>query len=495
MLSQRLGRSRTTAEPAAADQILARCAHLPLALSIVAARAATEPNLPLYALAAQLRHARPLDALSTGDPATDVRAVFSWSYEALTPGAATLFRLLGLHPAADFSAAAAASLTAEPLEHTRTLLAELSRANLLVQHDTNRYTLHDLLRAYAVELCNSHDPQQQQDNATHRLLDHYLHSGFGAVQLVNPGRDPITLAPSQPDVVMDNLTDPKQAWSWFTAERSTLLACIHHAANHGFDTHTWQLTWTLVDFLDRQARWHELADTARTAASAADRLADPIAQSRAHRYAARADICLGKFTDAHDQLTAALELDHQTGDPLTLAHTHRNLANLFGRQDQHENALSHAHQALEQFRICGHERGQADALNIIGWHHGQLGSYSQALRWCQRSLAVLERLGDPYGEAHAWSSLAEAYSHLDNHRRATDCYQRSIDLFRTSGELYYEARSLSHVGNVYLVRGDHRAAETAWRRALTILTDIDHPGVAEVQNKLDQLGKPDDSHA
>ena len=44
--------------------------------------------------------------------ATDVRAVFSWSYRALSAGAARLFRLLGLHPGPDITVGAAASLAA-----------------------------------------------------------------------------------------------------------------------------------------------------------------------------------------------------------------------------------------------------------------------------------------------------------------------------------------------------------------------------------------------
>ena len=51
-----------------------------------------------------------LDPFDGGDLATDVRAVFSWSYRALSADAARLFRLLGLHPGPDIAVAAAASL-------------------------------------------------------------------------------------------------------------------------------------------------------------------------------------------------------------------------------------------------------------------------------------------------------------------------------------------------------------------------------------------------
>src|SRR6185369_6437042 len=120
LLTHRLGRERVAAEPAAVDDLVAVCAGLPLALTIVAARAATNPKAGLAALAAELRDsAGRLDALAGEDPATDVRMVFSWSYRTLTPPAARLFRLLALHAGADIGRPAAASLAGVPVGTAR----------------------------------------------------------------------------------------------------------------------------------------------------------------------------------------------------------------------------------------------------------------------------------------------------------------------------------------------------------------------------------------
>ena len=51
----------------------------------------------MAALSLQVREAG-IDALATGEAATDVRAVFSWSYNCLSEPAARMFRLLGVHP-------------------------------------------------------------------------------------------------------------------------------------------------------------------------------------------------------------------------------------------------------------------------------------------------------------------------------------------------------------------------------------------------------------
>src|SRR5262249_58810078 len=109
LMVRRVGADRVAAEPAAVAEIITRCAHLPLALVLVAARAAVRPHGGLRVLAKELRDARQRWQMLTGDdPASDVQAVFSWSYQTLTSDAARLFRLLGLHPGPEVSAVAAA---------------------------------------------------------------------------------------------------------------------------------------------------------------------------------------------------------------------------------------------------------------------------------------------------------------------------------------------------------------------------------------------------
>jgi hypothetical protein len=58
--------------------LLRWCAGLPLALGIIAARAATHPDLPLAALADELRDTSiRLDALDAGELAVNLRAVLA----------------------------------------------------------------------------------------------------------------------------------------------------------------------------------------------------------------------------------------------------------------------------------------------------------------------------------------------------------------------------------------------------------------------------------
>jgi hypothetical protein len=199
LLTGRLGTTLVTSEPAAVSDIIDRCARLPLALTVAAARAITAPHLPLAAIASELRGAsHALDPFSVGDTAADVRAVLSWSYRALTVAAARLFRLLGLHPGPDVSLAVAASLGALRPDQARDVLAELTRSHLLAEHEPGRYAFHDLLRAYAAEQVVNRDSQQVRDAAVRRLVDHYLRGAYASARLIEPSLERLMLGSSAP---------------------------------------------------------------------------------------------------------------------------------------------------------------------------------------------------------------------------------------------------------------------------------------------------------
>lgn len=153
LLRRRLGAERVGAEPAAAGELVELCGGLPLTLSVAAARAAMRPRFPLASLVAQVRDNRDtLAAFASHDARTDTRSAFSWSYDALSAGAATLFRLLSRHPSADITVPAAIRLAGIEPRATREHLAELLGHHLLVEHTPGRYTCHTLLRTYAAEL-------------------------------------------------------------------------------------------------------------------------------------------------------------------------------------------------------------------------------------------------------------------------------------------------------------------------------------------------------
>jgi DNA-binding SARP family transcriptional activator/tetratricopeptide (TPR) repeat protein len=485
LLSRRIGPDRVAAEPQAVQEIITRCGRLPLALAIVAARAATHPQFPLHVLATELRdRGNRLDALTGSDPHGDLRTVFSWSYDALSPEAARLFRLLGLHPGPDLSVLAAASLAGLPPSQVRPLLDELTWANLLLEHTPGRYACHDLLRVYATQLALTTDSTERRRCATHRMLDHYLHSAHASALLLNPTRDPLALSPPRPGTTLEHPAGYDQALAWFTTEHSGLLTVVEHAAATGFDTHAWQLAWALANYLDRRGHWQDMVATGIAAVAAARRLADLTAQARAHRHLAHAHTRLRSFDEAHAHLRHALDLMGQGGDLAGQAHAQLAVADLWDRQGRYADGLRRVQQGLDLYRAAANRRGQATALNMIGWFHAQLGDHPRAIDYCQRALALFQELDDRSGQAMTWDSLGYAQHSLGHHGQAIASYRHAIDLYQDLGHRYGEADTLTRLGDTHHAMDNRQAAHSAWRQALTILSDLDHPDAEQLRAKL-----------
>lgn len=485
-LVRRLGQDRVASDPAATDLIVGRCAGLPLALALVSARAAIAPNLPLTVFADELgQSSRGLEPFAADDTDIDLQVVFSWSYRRLGAATARLFRLLGLHPGPDFDTTAAASLAGLDVDSVRGPLDELARTHMIEQRSVGRYTLHDLVRAYAETCADTEDGSDDRQAARHRLLNHYLCTAIAADRHIYPHRESIQPIVSQ--VVTEPPADRTHALAWFAAELPCLLGAVDSAAEHGLDAHAWQLAWALTTFLNRQGYWHEWAATQRTGLAAADRVGDPTGQAYSYRNLGNAQTRLGQYEAAEGNLRRALDLFGSIGDRVAQAGVRSNLAWLAERQGRLRTALAHEERALDLRRAAGLESAEASSLNAIGWYHGLLGDSEQAIAYCNQALRIFQRFANPYGEAYTWDSLAHVYQQLGDHRRMVDCSRRGIDLCHDIGEQYLQARLLHRLGDAQAKEGDLDAARAAWCDALEILHVLDQREAAIVATKLRDL--------
>ncbi|GAA4598852.1 DNA-binding SARP family transcriptional activator/tetratricopeptide (TPR) repeat protein [Actinoplanes octamycinicus] len=475
LLTQRLGAGRTAAEPRAVATIVARCARLPLALAVAAARAATRPGLPLAALADELCTADRLDALSTDDAGTDVRTVFRWSYQALSSPAARLFRLLGVQPTPEFSTAAAASLTGQPVTRIRPVLAELTRAHLVSEATHGRYAVHDLLHEYAGRLIEA----DESGAATARLVAHYLHSARAADRLLDPARAPLPVDAPDAGVTVEAPADHDQAMRWFEREHRNLLAL---AAGHG--PYTGLLAEAVATYLYRRGAWHDQVTVQRSAVRAAARAGDVPAQARARLHLARTHLRLRHDDQAETHLREALELYREDGDASGQAQTHHYFGALREQQGRHREAVGHGEQAVALCRANGLLFGLGHALNAVGWHHSRLGDHHQALAHCREAIRVTRSLGDRAGQANAWDTLGYAHHQLGDHEPAGSGFRRAIGLYRELGDRYYESVARIHLAESHQAAGRPGAAREEYRTALVALDDLGHPDAGRVRAAL-----------
>lgn len=483
LLALRLGAQRAADNPDALSALSRQCARLPLALVIAAARTAVEPSAALKELGAT--RAR-LDDLSTDDPLTTMRSVFSWSHDALQHQSQRMFRDLSLHPGTEISVSAAASLTGLALSEAEDALQELSSANMVSSQGRNRYAFHDLLRDYASELVELRTSTSDRNAAVHRLLDHYVFTAAGASSVLSPHRRPVDLPPRPSDVVLGDVHDDQGAAEWLAEEHAALTPLVELAAAAHLGAHVWQLAEVFSAHLDRGGYWQEWRSILETALEATLRLGDSRAQALTYRRLGTACVRMGRFEEALRHLENAIRLCEGLGDPAETAEVHGHISYVLESTHRYAEALAHTSKALDLLRETGDRAAQSRALNSVGWHHALLGRYREALDYCEKALALATELGHVRTQAAAWDSIGYASYHLGDFDRGRDAYDGALLIWRETHARYDEGATLVCLGDLHQAAGDvHRARQT-WTAALGILDDLGHADADEVRQKLAQ---------
>lgn len=480
LLARHIGTGRADAEPQTVAELIELCARLPLALAIVAARAVSDSQLPLTAMAEELREAPArLDALDAGEPHANLRAVLSWSVDALDSQIADVFALLGVAPGPDISLPAAASLVAQPLLRTRALLRELQAAHLVVQYIPGRYRMYDLVRLYATEYAQHTQAQDGRETALQRLTDFYVLTARTGDRLLAPHRpQPAGLGEPVPGRPPRSLTSLAEAQAWFSSEHPCLLAAQHLAADQGWDTAVWQLAWVLTTFHRRQGRLHDLVATWRAGLAAAQHSADPAALALAHTYLGQACALAGHHSEGLHHLHRALTYAEGTGDIASQALAHSVLTEVWEQQGDDPRALDHATHALYFYQALGDSVSEARMFGDVGWYHARLGNYGQARDYCRAALPLHHQHGDREAAAATLDSLGYIAHHDGNYEQALDYYTQALMMFRELRDSYREAEILDCLAQAHVALDQHDQASDAWKHAYELYRTQQRPADA-----------------
>ena len=336
LLVARLGPERVAAEPEAVTELVARCGHLPLALAVMAARATADPGLPLGVLAGQLAAAavteagaagQPpgagapgrLEVLETGDPATSLRQLLSWSCRQLSPEAAQMFALMGVYCGPDITIPAAASLAGVSRAEAGRALAELAGASLAAEHRPGRYVLHDLVRGYAAGRAQQDLGEAGIRAAVERSLDHYLYTGL----ISSDFPPPFTPAPPAPGVLPERLAGEAELLDWALAEHQVGLRATAQAAAAGMISRAWQMFYGQAYFLVGQGYWADLQAIGRAVLAAAQAAGDHAALGWTHAAIGSYCTLAGAHSEGRVQLFQALDHLRRAGDLRGQAFAHR----------------------------------------------------------------------------------------------------------------------------------------------------------------------------
>jgi tetratricopeptide (TPR) repeat protein/DNA-binding SARP family transcriptional activator len=485
LLADRLGVDRILAEPKATDEIIARCQGLPLALAVVAARAAAHPRFPLAVIADELRNPGDvLSALDATEPVAGVRAAFSWSYRQLSPAAARLFRLAALNPGPDISLPATAALAglAEPVAHA--LLDILSAVHLLEETAPGRFMMHDLISSYAATL---EDNEPERAAARRRLLTWYLHTADAAGRALMPSRRRLRLADAPPDCLPLAFSGYEQALHWCDVEQANLVAVINAADSSDYDDLTVRLTYALWDYFRLRQPVTDWADCARMGIQAARRLGDAEVEASMLDRLGGAYLNLRRFSEAADRYREALQICRELGDRRSEGAMLNNLGACYFDLGEPDKCVECFREAIHAARQVGDRHDECVALDNLGEAYRKLQRPAMAMEYHQQSLIIARETGDRPGEGIALDNLGEAFRMLGQPKRAYAHYQQALHVRRRAGDRYGEAETLHHLGDLS-TGSNPEAARRSWNQALAIYAALGDPRADELRDHLQGEG-------
>ncbi|NYJ32878.1 ATP-binding protein [Nocardiopsis aegyptia] len=458
------------------------CAHLPLALRIVAERAAARPRMPLRDLITELRDESGLwDALSStgegeADEADAVRAVFAWSYRALTPPAARMFRLLGLHPGPEFGVEAAAALLTTTTARARRQLDTLAGAHLLEECGHDRYQFHDLLRAYAIDQAQREESENDRRAALKRVLGWYLHSAAAAARAGScTYAMPLTLEPLGDGVDPATFDDAKAAIAWYETERDNLTTAVRIASTNRMDRIAWQIPAALTMVVaDR-----EPADTwlpaQRVGLESARRMGDQYGEAITLDNLGIAYRHLFRLAEAEECFSAALRIFRDLGDTFG----HARAANGLGVAHMFAHHVDDAEACFEQ---ALERAGELDNPVYIGAFTRNLGWASLEREDSHRAEALLRRSADilghaqePLEEAEALTLLAAVHRQTGRLTLAEQTAEQALAIAGEADGTLFESLALLELGRITLAQAKGTEALGHLQQAAVLFQRVGRP--------------------
>jgi len=473
LLTRILGEDRVAAEPDAAAELARACSYLPLALRIAAANATNHPGSSLADQVRSVGGERPLAALEVaGDERASVRRAFDLSYEVLPADTRRLFRLLGLVFVPEVTADASAALAAVASDRAADDLDRLAAAHLVHQTAPGRYGCHDLLRHFAAERAGREDTAEVLQAAPRRLGDWYLHCGDAAARLLYPQRLrlPVPAIEVTAPVPFD---DAAGALAWLDAERTSLVATIRQAAEHGPRPTAWLLADTIRSYFWLRMHTRDWAETAAIALGAARAEADAPAEVAAL-------LSVGDTADRGNRREEAIEhyrqaraLAEEIGwvDALTAALG--KLGSLLLESGRLRESAEHYRLALAHNADGGSPHARAVVLGSLGSIHFQLGELDEASAHYARTLALFREIGSRQGEAAALDAIGEVLHAQGRLVEATAHLSAALKLEREIGDRGTEASSLRTMAAVHRDGGHTARAVELANAVVALAADLD----------------------
>lgn len=492
LLAELMGASRVEADSASALRVAELCSYIPLALRIVAERAANRPRLSLAELVDELAGQQRLDAVaSEDDELSDTRTVISWSYKSLSPDLRRTFRLLGIHPGSDIGIEAAAALTGDDATVVTRRLRALADAHLLQESANNRFQMHDLVRVYSVERAQAEESQKDRIKAIRRMLTWYLLAADKARRAILPYSASFPLVPAGEITPIEGFGSGPEAMRWFDTERRNLQVLLRQASELAQFDIAWKLAIAVSGYLELGAYWTEWEEAVSTGLTAAQTLGDRFGEAASLSILGDVSWRDGRPDEAIERYERTVAIAREIAVGWLEGFGLRGLGLINEERGHLEAASGFFESALEVFRSSGFRRGEGMSLLSLGACARALGDPRSATARDVAAVEIFEEIGDRWTVAWGSVDLGKSYVAEGRLTEALSVLRTAVAIFDDFGDRRCQAQALFLLGDVLRESGDETAAADSWQQAMALYELLADPRAHEVRQRLADFDEGD----
>ncbi|MBP3959881.1 tetratricopeptide repeat protein [Gemmata sp. G18] len=414
-----------------------QCGWLPLALRVAGDFLRLHENWPLPKYIAALKdESKRLERLKGKTPDRDVEAVLGLSARELTRENAELaarWQMLSVFPA-DFDSSAAAAIwdlktSEEPDTAEDELTALLERSLVQFDADTDRYSLHDLMRPIARNAFDSVKWYKMQGNtrnriaaAERRFAHFYCRVIFTANALYLRGNNSILRARKLFESEKINIR-AGQAWSvqYKNLNKLATQLCRNYPLNGANICILWlppleQIRWLEEAIFACRKMRDESGE--RTAVGNLGVAWDQYGQTR-------------RAIDFHEQyLVMSRKAGDLTGESAALGHIGLAWTTL---GDPHKSLTFH-NEHLAIARKIGNRRWEESALGNLGIAWLSLKEANKSISFFEQALAIALEIGDRQGEGLSLASLGRAWGKSGDIQKSLHFLEDALVIAREIGD-------------------------------------------------------------
>ena len=448
-------------------ELAALCGHVPLALRIVGARLKHSRDLTVDDVVAELRDEDVrLDRLTDGE--RDLTSVFESSYANLPEPEQRLVRLLGVLPGPDIEPYAAANLLGADVEGAARLLDALLDRSLLIQQRAGRYSMHDLVRAYARTLIDAEGAEAGA--ARLRLLNYYEHTAWSAARHFSGVIR--WHVPSEVPGPVPELPDLPTALDWLRDERVNVLAAIEHPATP--PALRIAITSGIGVLLHQDGPWSQAAELHTTAARIAQELGDRRARADALRNVAQIIV----WSEPHGStrprtvLEECIALHRETGNAIGEADALFRYGDVLRMRNEPEGAREAQARARELFHEHGDRLGEAMTLQTLARLEQSLFNFDAARAAAKAAADAFHEIGNSHAATATQTTLGYLEYDLGELAACEQTFTENLASGRAHGLIQVEAAAHGALGRVASMRGEHERAEAETTAALGLYENL-----------------------